>query len=53
MAKTLVDQMSTKWNPEQYSDEYTEAVMKLVDKKVAAGGKELPAEKKSAPSASH
>lgn len=42
MAKTLVEQMSAKWNPDQYSDEYTDALMKLVDKKVAAGGKQLP-----------
>lgn len=46
MAKSLVDQMSGKWDPEQYSDEYTGAVMKLVEKKIAAGGKELPSSKK-------
>lgn len=54
MAKTLVDQMSAKWNPEQYSDEYTGALMKLVDKKIAAGGKQLPVgAKKSAPAATN
>ena len=42
MAKTLVDQMSGDWNPEEFSDEYADAVMKLIEKKVAAGGKELP-----------
>lgn len=42
MAKTLVDQMSGKWKPEQYADEYAGALMKLVDKKIAAGGKQLP-----------
>lgn len=43
MAKTLVEHMSGTWNPEQYTDEYNDAVMKLVQKKIAAGGKELPA----------
>lgn len=50
MAKTLVDQMSAKWNPDQYSDEYTDAVMKLVEKKIAAGGKELPGKPRKGPS---
>ncbi len=48
MAKMLVEQMTAKWKPENYSDEYATAVMKLIDKKVAAGGKELPGEKKRA-----
>ena len=43
MAKTLVDQMSEKWDPKRYTDEYRSALMKLIDKKVASGGKELPA----------
>ncbi|HUG12001.1 MAG TPA: Ku protein [Opitutaceae bacterium] len=42
MAKTLVNQMSEKWDPERYTDEYRSALMKLIDKKVASGGKELP-----------
>lgn len=46
MAKTLIDQMTSPWKPEEYTDEYAGAVMKLIDKKVAAGGKELPGEKK-------
>jgi DNA end-binding protein Ku len=43
MAKTLVGQMSEDWDPERYDDEYRSALMKLIDKKVASGGKELPA----------
>lgn len=43
MAKTLVNQMSEKWDPNRYTDEYRSALMKLIDKKVANGGKELPA----------
>lgn len=46
MAKTLIKQMSGAWKPERYNDEYAEAVMKLIDKKVAAGGKELPTAQK-------
>jgi DNA end-binding protein Ku len=44
MAKTLVDQMTEKWDPRRYTDEYRSALMKLIDKKVASGGKELPKE---------
>jgi DNA end-binding protein Ku len=43
MAKTLVEQMSGDWNPEAYTDEYSDALLKLIEKKVAAGGQELPA----------
>lgn len=47
MAKTLVNQMSDEWDPHRYTDDYKSALMKLIDKKVAAGGKALPeAEKK-------
>jgi DNA end-binding protein Ku len=44
MAKTLVNQMSEGWDPKRYTDEYRSALMKLIDKKVASGGKELPTE---------
>jgi DNA end-binding protein Ku len=43
MAKTLVNQMSEDWDPERYTDDYRSALMKLIDKKVKSGGKELPA----------
>lgn len=42
MARALVDQMSEDWDPERYTDEYRSALMKLIDKKVRSGGKELP-----------
>ncbi|MEO7597597.1 MAG: Ku protein [Opitutus sp.] len=45
MAKTLLNQMTTDWDPERYKDEYAAAVMKLIDQKVAAGGKEVPGPK--------
>lgn len=47
MAKTLVAQMTSKWEPERYHDDYAAAVMKLVEEKVKAGGKEIPGRKKT------
>jgi DNA end-binding protein Ku len=41
MAKSLIDSMSSKWNPEKYKDDYREALMEVIEKKVEAGGKEL------------
>jgi len=37
MAEQLVEDMSGKWKPEDFKDEFKHAVMKLVDKKVKAG----------------
>lgn len=37
MAKQLIDEMSGKWDPEDFKDEFRNQVMKLVDKKVKAG----------------
>lgn len=42
MAETLVDQMTDTWNPTKYKDDYTSALMKLIDRKVKSGGKPLP-----------
>lgn len=42
MAKTLVDQLTEKWDPNRYTDDYRSALMKLIDQKVKSGGKELP-----------
>jgi DNA end-binding protein Ku len=53
IAKTLVDQMSSEWDPERYKDEYTTALMALIDKKVKAGGKEIPGHKRQAPAATN
>lgn len=44
MAATLVDQMTTTWDPRRYNDEYASALMKVIKRKVAAGGKTLPSE---------
>ncbi len=48
MARALVDQLSEKWDPERYTDDYRSALMKLIDAKVKAGGKELPTTKRPA-----
>jgi DNA end-binding protein Ku len=53
MAKTLVEQMSGDWEPEKYSDEYAQAVMKLIEQKMKAGGKEIPGHKRHAPAATN
>jgi DNA end-binding protein Ku len=41
MAKSLIDSMSSKWNPQKYRDEYREALMEVIEEKVEAGGKEI------------
>ena len=41
MAKQLVESMSGKWESEKYKDDYKEALMKVIEKKVAAGGKDV------------
>jgi DNA end-binding protein Ku len=45
MAMMLVEQMSDHWDPERYKDEYRTALMKVIEQKIASGGKELPGEK--------
>jgi DNA end-binding protein Ku len=42
MAETLVEQMTTTWDPHRYTDEYASELMKVIKRKVAAGGKSLP-----------
>lgn len=37
MAKQLITEMSGKWDPDDFKDEFRHQVMKLVDKKVKAG----------------
>ena len=49
MAKELVASMTGKWNPEGYKDDYREALMEVIEEKVAAGGKDLKPSKKGAP----
>ncbi len=49
MAKSLVESMSDEWEPTKYTDDYKTALLELIQKKIEAGGKELPELKKAAP----
>lgn len=53
MAKTLLDQMTTDWKPERYQDEYATAMMKLIERKIESGGKEVPGRKQAAATATN
>jgi DNA end-binding protein Ku len=53
MAKTLVEQMSEAWKPSRYTDDYKSALMKLIDKKIAAGGKSIPGKEPTQKSATN
>jgi len=39
MASELIDRLSGKWEPTKYKDDYQHALMELIQKKVAAGGR--------------
>jgi DNA end-binding protein Ku len=47
MAKQLIESMSSEWNPEQYTDQYHEALEKIIEEKIEHGGEEprVPAKK--------
>jgi DNA end-binding protein Ku len=49
MALSLVKAMTDDWQPEKYHDEYNEALMKVIEEKIAAGGKALPPIQRTAP----
>lgn len=49
MAKSLIDSMSGKWDPDKYHDDYREALMDVIEKKVEAGGQEIEEKPKKAP----
>jgi len=49
MAKSRIDSMSSKWNPEKYKDDYREALMEVIEEKVEAGGKEIEEKPKKMP----
>jgi len=48
MAKSLIDSMSSKWNPEKYRDDYREALMEVIEEKAEDGGKEIEEKPKKA-----
>jgi len=45
MAKQLLHSMTGKWNPQAYKDEYREALLEVIEEKIAAGGKDVPGKK--------
>jgi DNA end-binding protein Ku len=44
MAKALIENLTEPWNPEQFKDEYREALIGIVEKKVAGEPIEVPEE---------
>jgi DNA end-binding protein Ku len=47
MALQLIDNMTTRWKPEMFHDDYREALEKLIEEKVEHGGESPPAPKKT------
>ena len=41
MARALVENMTSKWEPGKYKDEYRDALMDVIEEKVEAGGNEI------------
>jgi DNA end-binding protein Ku len=51
MARQLIESMTSKWEPERYTDQYHQALEKMINEKIERGGKEAPAStKKKRPS---
>ncbi len=49
MALSLVETMTGKWQPAEFHDEYRDSLMKLIEEKINAGARHLPAAKKQQP----
>jgi len=45
MATKLIESMTEKWNPDHFTDEYRDALQKVIEEKIEAGGRELPSKK--------
>jgi DNA end-binding protein Ku len=43
MAEQLIESMTSKWQPEEYTDDYREALEKLIEEKIEHGDKAAPA----------
>jgi DNA end-binding protein Ku len=48
MAESLIEKMVGDWEPENYKDEYREALVEVIEEKIKSGGKRLPAKKGAA-----
>jgi DNA end-binding protein Ku len=42
MAKQLIQSMTSEWKPEQYTDEYHEALEKMIEEKIEHGDEKAP-----------
>jgi DNA end-binding protein Ku len=42
MAGALIASLTRPWEPQRYEDDYRVAMLKVIDEKIAAGGKEVP-----------
>jgi DNA end-binding protein Ku len=49
MARSLIDSMTSKWEPGKYKDDYREALMEVIEEKVETGGKETEEKPRKAP----
>src|SRR3989442_10840549 len=49
MARSLIDSMSSKWNPEKYKDDYREALMEVIQDKDEAGREDIEEKPKKTP----
>jgi DNA end-binding protein Ku len=41
MAKTLIERMTKKWDPEAYKDDYKSALLEMIEKKMEGGGHDV------------
>ncbi len=46
MAKQLIESMTEKWNPDDYTDEYRDALEKMIEEKIEHGDESAPAPSK-------
>jgi DNA end-binding protein Ku len=46
MAEQLIESMTTQWKPDQYTDDYRQALEQLIEKKIEHGDKAMPAPSK-------
>jgi DNA end-binding protein Ku len=42
MAKQLIQSMTSEWEPEQYTDQYHQALEKMIEEKIEHGGEAAP-----------
>ncbi len=43
MAHALIDEMTHEWDPTRYTDDYSSALLELIERKAKSGGREAPA----------